>query len=264
MQRPRIVLAVEAGHLVPQLTEERHGLGRAPTVGQAQAELELGAECVGVVFPEHFPANTGGLLQLLCRLPGPAESEQRQTDGLPGRGFEGGLAGEARCDPVSCPEHHLHHRDILGESSRRLHRGGALPCEPRILLQLQGINRGQHAVEEVVDRLRGRRLAPRLEQPHRRQQQSDHQGGGHGGPNGDAGTIPSHELASAVEGAGGTGQHRFVGQEALDVHAHPVGRLVAAGAVLLQGLHDDPVQIAPQRSGQTRKIGVALLRRRGG
>ena len=76
-----------------------------------------------------------------------------------------------------------------------------------------------------------------------------------------------HELLQAIRRARRRGEHRLAGQVALDVHRQPVRGLVAARAVLLERLHDDPVELAAQdadrasaaRRGATRatSLGVA-------
>ena len=73
--------------------------------------------------------------------------------------------------------------------------------------------------------------------PHKRQPPS----GARPGP----GAVPAEELAQAVRGAGASGQDRLMLQMPADVLGQAAGGLVPPGAVLLQGLHHDPIQVAP-------------------
>ena len=68
------------------------------------------------------------------------------------------------------------------------------------------------------------------------------------------------ELAEAVEIAWRGGEHGFAGEVAADVLRESGGGFVAAGAVLFQALHDDPVEIAPQHPGQARRLGAPQRR----
>ena len=120
-----------------------------------------------MVLAERYLANTDRLFQFHCCFAGPAQAEQRQTDRLPDRGFQTGFSGEARSDALPCPQHHLRHGDVPGEPSRRFDHRAPLAFEPRMLLKLRRIDRSQHLVEELVDRLGGGRLAPRLEESRR-------------------------------------------------------------------------------------------------
>ena len=52
-------------------------------------------------------------------------------------------------------------------------------------------------------------------------------------------------------------------QIALDVPRQVVGRLIAPCAVLLQGLHDDPVQFATKLLAEFASVDVAVVRDRG-
>ena len=58
------------------------------------------------------------------------------------------------------------------------------------------------------------------------------------------------ELLDAIANCGRTGQHRLLIKMPLNVHRKTVGRFVTAVAVLLQGLHHDPVQIAAHERGE--------------
>ena len=58
--------------------------------------------------------------------------------------------------------------------------------------------------------------------------------------------APANELREPVEPARGRGEHGLVAQVARDVFGEAVRRVVAAPAVFLERLHDDPVEIAAQ------------------
>ena len=80
------------------------------------------------------------------------------------------------------------------------------------------------------------------------QQQPQRRGRGQARP------VPPGELPQPVAGRRRAGQHRLVGQVALHVRGEAVGRLVPAAAVLLQGLHHDPVQLAADQPAQLRRL----------
>ena len=73
--------------------------------------------------------------------------------------------------------------------------------------------------------------------------------------------VPPHELPQPVRRRRRTGQHRLVVQVALDVGGEAVGRLVAPGAVLLQRLHHDPVQLAADQRAELLRARSAGWRR---
>ncbi len=58
--------------------------------------------------------------------------------------------------------------------------------------------------------------------------------------------VPLDEFFQAVSAAGRAGLDDLVGEIALDVAGEAVGRLVAPGAVFLERLHHDPVELALQ------------------
>ena len=59
---------------------------------------------------------------------------------------------------------------------------------------------------------------------------------------------------------GGAATHRLVRQVPEDVGREAVGRLVPPGAVLLQRLHHDPVEVPPQRPLQVLRVDAAAGR----
>ena len=81
-----------------------------------------------------------------------------------------------------------------------------------------------------------------------------HQGGG-----GEGGLVAPPGLLQPVSSARRPGDDGFVVQVPLEVRRQAVGRLVAAGAVLLQALHHDPVQVAPDQFHQMHAFGAVLF-----
>src|SRR5438046_1950438 len=58
-------------------------------------------------------------------------------------------------------------------------------------------------------------------------------------------------------------QHWLVVQVSLDVRGEGAGRFVAAVAILLERLHDDPVKFSAKRMAEALGIRLALCRNRG-
>ena len=85
---------------------------------------------------------------------------------------------------------------------------------------------------------------------------------GHNRSDGQADSVPPGKPAHAVESARGTGQHRFMLQVPADISRQVRRRAVAAGAVLLQRPHRDPVEITRQLSLQGPQIRPASFGRR--
>jgi len=48
----------------------------------------------------------------------------------------------------------------------------------------------------------------------------------------------------------GSRAYRLVGLMTLEIRSQPIGRFVTTGSILLQALHHDPIQIAPQQFRQ--------------
>ena len=71
--------------------------------------------------------------------------------------------------------------------------------------------------------------------------------------------IPPGEFAEPIRCRRGAGFDRFILQVALDIGREAVGRFVPPGAVLLQGLHHDPVQLAAERVRQLPRIDATLF-----
>ena len=88
-----------------------------------------------------------------------------------------------------------------------------------------------------------------------RHERQEHQAGG----DHRAAVLP-HELPQPVGPARRGGQHRLVRQVPQDVGREAVRRLVTPGAVLLQRLHHDPVEVSLQRPLQLRRLDVAARR----
>ena len=76
-------------------------------------------------------------------------------------------------------------------------------------------------------------------------------------------SVAAHELAHPVCGAGRPRGHRLITEMILNVGSQCIGRLVAAGAILLQALHHDPVQIATQIDGEPASIDPPMHGNRG-
>ena len=72
----------------------------------------------------------------------------------------------------------------------------------------------------------------------------------HGAGRRELSPVASGELAELVGHGRCGGGHRLVVEEALDVEGEGVGGLVSAKAVLLEGLHHDPVEVAAEGSSQ--------------
>ncbi len=60
--------------------------------------------------------------------------------------------------------------------------------------------------------------------------------------------MAAQEPVQTVRGARPSGQDRLELQVPADILGQTAGRLVPPDAVLLQGLHHDPIQIAPNLS----------------
>ncbi len=78
----------------------------------------------------------------------------------------------------------------------------------------------------------------------RRNAQPDRQRYRHHGRSGESQLVPLNRFLEVVEPARRAGFDRLRAEMPLYVHRQAIGGLVAAGAVLLQTLHHDPVQIA--------------------
>ena len=100
------------------------------------------------------------------------------------------------------------------------------------------------------DRLPGARANPQ----HQRRRHRGHYPNRH--------LIPPNELPQSVRRTGRPGQHRLVVQVPLNVDGQPNRRVVAAGPVFFQALHDNPVQVAPQQANQSGRLRSAPLGRR--
>jgi hypothetical protein len=74
------------------------------------------------------------------------------------------------------------------------------------------------------------------------------------------GLVPVEELVQPIRCTGVSGHDRFVLQMAADILSQAVGRLISPGAVLLQGLHHDPVKVTPNGLAQQVRSAAATLR----
>jgi len=77
---------------------------------------------------------------------------------------------------------------------------------------------------------------------------SQDQGHRHGGSGGKRDLVPPKGFLKTIQLAGGSCHDRLIRQMALNILEEPVRRVIAAGAVLFQALHHDPVQIPAQKS----------------
>ena len=73
-------------------------------------------------------------------------------------------------------------------------------------------------------------------------------------------SILASEFLDAIEGRWGACFDRFVSEVSLDVACQRAGGFIASVAVLLQGLHDDPVEVASEDGPQPFRLGAALFR----
>ncbi len=67
--------------------------------------------------------------------------------------------------------------------------------------------------------------------------------------------MASDELAQAVGGAGRGGGDGRSAEMPLDILGERGGRVVSAGAILVQGAHDDPVELAADEDRELARIG---------
>ena len=81
---------------------------------------------------------------------------------------------------------------------------------------------------------------------------AQHQRYAHHGCGQDPHRVAAGELVESVRGRRWTGLHGFVVQVPLHIRCETIGRFVAAVAVLFQGLHHNPVELAPH---QLRQLG---------
>ncbi len=87
------------------------------------------------------------------------------------------------------------------------------------------------------------------------QHRHDQGGGCHRHP------VPTDELSQPIGGARRAGLHRLVVHVALDIRSQFHGRGVAPGPVFLEGLHDDPVEVALEFARKVCRAGPAALGR---
>src|SRR5215813_8401880 len=71
--------------------------------------------------------------------------------------------------------------------------------------------------------------------------------------------VALDRLLQLVKFAGGARRNWLLRQEALHIERQTVGGFVTAGAILLQRLHHDPIQVATDGSDQSRRLGLATL-----
>ena len=89
---------------------------------------------------------------------------------------------------------------------------------------------------------------------------ADDERGRDGHPGGEGEFVAADELAEQVGRGRRAGDDDFVREMPLEIEREAVGRVVAVAAVFLQALHHDPVNVATERAGQLRAVGVPALR----
>src|SRR4051812_49800274 len=75
---------------------------------------------------------------------------------------------------------------------------------------------------------------------------------------GDRYFVFADELPGLVAEVRRACEHRLVFEVPLDVQTERIGGRITAGAIFLQRLHDDPVQIATNQSGKLRALSLAM------
>ena len=75
--------------------------------------------------------------------------------------------------------------------------------------------------------------------------------------------VAPNQFSQAIQTAWWTSHHRLVCEMALHVHRQAARRFITAVAILLQRLHHDPIQLAPQEIRQFARLGLPALRHRG-
>jgi hypothetical protein len=72
--------------------------------------------------------------------------------------------------------------------------------------------------------------------------------------------VATHHFLEPIARRGRAGLHRLIIQVALYVGGEAAGRFIAAIAVLLQGLHHDPIELPANQLRQLGRFHVALGR----
>src|SRR5262249_13044891 len=81
-----------------------------------------------------------------------------------------------------------------------------------------------------------------------------------GGSRHDRRQVPLNELPQPVSWAWRHSRYRIIVQKTTNVGGQPVRSFITARSVLLERLHNDPVQIAPDQHSQLFWVCVTLLR----
>ena len=132
------------------------------------------------------------------------------------------------------------HRDLLGGLVQNPMQDGSLPA-----LGQGRVQAFEHSFEKMGHRLVLARFRAGIEEQPRGGNQADYDCNGHRTRRRHGDAVPADQLLETVGSTGGTGGHRFVAQMTLDVLSQVVGGFVATGAIFLEGLHHDPVEVAP-------------------
>ena len=91
-----------------------------------------------------------------------------------------------------------------------------------------------------------------------RNRRPDKQGRTHRPGGGKGQFVAAGQLLELVQTTSGTSEDWLVIKMALEVPGQAIGRLVAAGAVLFQRLHDDPIEIPAHQVDEFGRIGLAM------
>jgi hypothetical protein len=76
--------------------------------------------------------------------------------------------------------------------------------------------------------------------------------------------MASGEFPKAIHGTRWTSQNRLIGQVPLNIGGQFRSRSVAAGPVLLEGLHQDPIEIASKLAQEPRDVRSSVFDSSGG
>ena len=259
-----MLVPVDAAQTPERSPHERLGLAPAAGLHQQTAQGQGGAQGVGMIRAQFATSDGQGRLQVDVRIFETPQAAQGHADRLAGGGLQLRLSGEGLFHLRAGQARHFGDGRVAFQAARRRESHRLVGGKRRELARLHRVRAGEGILEEAANGLstcclRGRRvtLAPGLHESagrHRQttQQRQDDEGAGDNGA-----LVAAHELAQAVCRPGRSGQDGLVVQVAPDVIGQTRGRFVAAGAVLFERLHDDPVQVAPHQPTQRARFGLA-------
>ena len=125
--------------------------------------------------------------------------------------------------------------------------------------RLVGIGGDEQCLQEVGDPLGASRFLVRLDEADHRQREAGEQRRGDDRRRRHAETVTRDEPPQLVEDARRAGEDGLATQVPQDVGRELVGRLVSPRAILLDRLHDDPVDVAADRAAQVSRVGALQL-----